>query len=149
MAIKKFDEFVDENASKKYNSDDALFEMASVGYFGGKDSNNFSVPQKLKVFVNGSEGPIPHFHIWDNATNGQKFHTCICINEVMYFSHNGKEDKLSQRQKQQLMEFLNATPQNKRYRTHWEYICSMWNDNNSTQPHVDEESVVPDYTLLK
>lgn len=62
-----------------------IYEMAAVGYFGNKNINE--VPQKFKVFVNGAEGSVPHFHIWDDATNGAKFHICICIKDVKYFHH--------------------------------------------------------------
>lgn len=140
---------MNNTANKDNNDYNVIYEMALVGYFGNKRENNASISQKYKVFVNGSEGSIPHFHIWDDATNGKEFHTCICIKDVEYFHHTGKEGVLNSNQKEKLMEFLKKEPQNKRYRNHWEYICSMWNDNNGTQTYVDENSDIPDYTKLK
>ena len=77
-----------------------LYEMASVGYFSTLKNNGNPESPRLKVFVNGSEGNEPHIHIWDDNTNGQEFHTCVCLNKVEYFHHDGKEDKLTTKQKE-------------------------------------------------
>ena len=127
--------------------DDMLYEMASVGYFCASPNKN-DRPQ-LKVFVNGGEGNIPHMHIWDDDTNGKRFHTCVCLNKVEYFHHNGKENVLSQKQKENLIVFLKSEClKNKRYKTNWEYALSMWNDNNTDKTQVDESSDVLDYMKL-
>lgn len=158
MEIKKIDDFTNQTTIKANehigeslrdkNGYDAIYEMASVGYFGDKNVKDGSVPQKFKVFVNGKEGPVPHFHVWDDDTDGQEFHTCVCINKVEYFHHTGKEDSFDSKQKKKLMEFLKASPNNPRYKTHFEYICSMWNDNNPTQTKVDENADIPNYIEL-
>lgn len=127
-----------------------LYEMASVGYFSTSKNNGKPESPKFKVFVNGSEGNEPHIHIWDDDTNGHEFHTCVCLTKIEYFHHDGKEDVLTQKQKEFLVKFLKSEcVKNKRYKTNWEYALSMWNDNNTDKTQVDENSEVLDYTLLK
>lgn len=127
-----------------------LYEMASVGYFSTSKNSGKPESPKFKVFVNGSEGDEPHIHIWDDETNGCKFHTCVCLNKIEYFHHNGKEGVLTPKQKEFLVKFLKSEcTKNKRYKTNWEYALSMWNDNNTDKTQVDETSEVLDYTLLK
>ncbi len=152
-SIKKFNEFVDnmnEKSSNVIEENDMLFEMASVGYFNTFKKNGKPESPKFKVFVNGGEGNEPHMHIWDDDTNGKQLHTCVCLTKIEYFHHNGKEDILTQDQKEQLVLFLrDECKKNKRYKTNWEYALSMWNDNNTDKTQVDETSEVLDYTKLQ
>lgn len=142
--IKDFRDFLDGDKKDKM-----LFEMASVGYFSVPKSNGKPGSSKFKVFVNGGEGNIPHMHIWDDDTDGERFHTCVCLNEIEYFHHSGKEDILSKKQKEALVDFLKSEcSKNKRYKTNWEYLLSMWNDNNVDKIHVDEYADLLDYTKL-
>lgn len=152
-SVKKFNEFMDdinEKSSNVIEETDMLFEMASVGYFNTFKKNGKPESQKLKAFVNGGEGDEPHMHIWDDDTNGKQLHTCVCLTKIEYFHHNGKEDVLTQDQKEQLVIFLkDECKKNKRYKTNWEYALSMWNDNNTDKTQVDETSEVLDYTKLQ
>lgn len=151
--IKKFNEFMDDmnkNPSNVIEETDMLFEMASVGYFNTFKKNGKPESPKFKVFVNGGEGNEPHMHIWDDDTNGKQLHTCVCLTKIEYFHHSGKEDILTQDQKEQLVFFLkDECKKNKRYKTNWEYALSMWNDNNTDKTQVDETSEVLDYTKLQ
>ena len=100
--------------------------------------------------MNGGEGNEPHMHIWDDDTNGKQLHTCVCLTKIEYFHQNGKEDILTQDQKEQLVLFLkDECKKNKRYETNWEYALSMWNDNNTDKTQVDETSEILDYTKLQ
>lgn len=127
-----------------------IYEMAAVGYFSTLKNSGKPESPRFKVFVNGGEGNEPHFHIWDDATNGKKFHTCVCFNKIAYFHHDGKEGVLSKEQKEFLVKFLQSEcTKNKRYKTNWEYALSMWNDNNTDKTQVDENSNVLNYTQLQ
>jgi len=118
--------------------EDMLLEMARVGFIG----------DEYEVFIHTNDpGHIPHFHMWDKATRGQNFHTCIRIDKPEYFYHTGKEGKLNSKIKKALMLFLTSPHKNKRYSNNWEYMLSMWNDNNSTT-FVSESSPIPNYVLL-
>ena len=155
--LKKYDEFcntriddMNEKSSYVTEENDTLFEMAAVGYFNTYKKNGKPESPKFKVFVNGSEGDVPHMHIWDDDTNGKRIHTCVCLTKIEYFHHNGKEDVLTPEQKESLVSFLkDECKKNKRYKTNWEYALSMWNDNNTDKTQVDETSDVLDYTKLK
>ena len=115
-----------------------LHEMARVGFF-----------DEYEIYIHTDDpGHIPHFHIWDAETRGDKFHTCIRIDKAEYFHHNGKEDTLNSKDKKDLCKFLQSKPKNKRYDTYWEYLISMWNDNNSII-EINEEQEMPNYILLK
>ena len=115
-----------------------LLEMARVGF----------IDDEYEVYIHTDDpGNIPHFHIWDAETRGQKFHTCIRIESPEYFHHTGKEDYLNSSMRKELVRFLKSKSKNKRFSSNWEYLVSMWNDNNS-KINVPEEITMPDYTKL-
>ena len=116
-----------------------LNEMARVG-----DVLN------CEVFVNSGEGYIPHFHIWDNNTKGDEFHSCIRLDTCDYFSHTGKEDKLNAKLKKALVKFLTSKPNiSKRvnFNSYWEVIIFLWNISNPGK-EVDENLEMPNYLNL-
>ncbi|MBO7635755.1 MAG: hypothetical protein J6S89_04160 [Paludibacteraceae bacterium] len=85
--IKKFEEFIDdvnEKSSSVTEENDMLFEMALVGYFNALKSNCEPESSRFKVFVNGG-GDVPHMHIWDDDTNGNQIHTCVCLTKIEDF----------------------------------------------------------------
>lgn len=106
------------------------------------------------VYVNTDDGGnIPHFHYVDEATRGKDskkgFHTCIKLEVPEYFNHEGKEDKLSSKQKKELNEFLRKPFDRPKFQgTNWDYIVMIWNMNNSDK-NIDEDQEIPDYTKLK
>ena len=115
-----------------------LLEMARVGF----------IDDEYEVYIHTDDpGNIPNFHIWDAETRGQKFHTCIRIESPEYFHHTGKEDYLNSSMRKELVSFLKSKSKNKRFSSNWEYLVSMWNDNNSKM-NVPEDITMPDYTKL-
>ena len=77
-------------------TDKMLMEMASIG-----DLDN-----KLTIIIRMNDpGNIPHFHIVDKQTLGNKFHTCIKIETAEYFHHTGKEDVLNSKQRKLLVNY--------------------------------------------
>lgn len=104
---------------------------------------------EYEIYIHTDDpGNVPHFHIWDKETRGKKFHTCVRIDKAEYFHHNGKEDVLGVRDRKDLVNFLSSFHKNKRYGTNWEYLVSMWNDNNSSV-EVDEDLPMPDYRNIE
>ena len=70
--IKNFNEFVNDEIliekTPKKEWDDMLLEMAQIG----------NINKTLVIYVRSNDpGNIPHFHIVDKTTLGDKFHTCI------------------------------------------------------------------------
>ena len=116
-----------------------LLEMARVGF----------IDDEYEVYIHTDDlGNIPHFHIWDAETRGQKFHTCIRIESPEYFHHTGKEDYLNSSMRKELIKFLKSKPTKlKRYDTNWEVVVDMWNANNS-KANVPDDLPMPDYTKL-
>lgn len=116
-----------------------LLEMARVGF----------TDDEYEVYIHTEDtGNIPHFHIWDAETRGQKFHTCIKIESPEYFHHTGKEDYLNSSMRKELIKFLKSKPTKlKRYDTNWEVVVDMWNANNS-KASVPDDPPMPDYTKL-
>ena len=101
----------------------------------------------LELYVRTDDaGKIPHFHICDATTKGQKFHTCVKLNAPEYFHHTGKEDVLNSKQRKELVKFL--AQKNKRGLTNWEMMLILWNMNNS-DVYIDDTAPMPDYLLLK
>lgn len=116
-----------------------LLEMARVGF----------IDDEYEVYIHTDDpGNVPHFHIWDAETRGQKFHTCIKIESPEYFHHTGKEDYLNSSMRKELIKFLKSKPTKlKRYNTNWEVVVDMWNANNS-KANVPDDLPMPDYTKL-
>ena len=115
-----------------------LLEMARVGF----------IDDEYEVYIHTDDpGNVPHFHIWDAETRGQKFHTCIRIESPEYFHHTGKEAYLNSSMRKELVSFLKSKSKNKRFSSNWEYLVSMWNDNNSNM-NVPEDITMPDYMKL-
>lgn len=119
--------------------EDMLLEMARVGFIG----------DEYEVFIHTNDpGHIPHFHMWDKATRGQNFHTCIRIDKPEYFHHTGKEDKLNSNTKKALINFLKSSPLKFGYfDTNWNIVIYMWNMNNS-EVEIPKDMPMPDYRLL-
>lgn len=121
----------------RFIKEDYLNEMARVGMFN-----------RYEVYIRTDDpGKIPHFHIWDYATKGQQFHTCVRIDKPEYFHHTGKEDILNSKMKKSLVDFMTSPSKNKRFDNNWQLLIAMWNLNNS-DTEVDESQVMPDYNEL-
>lgn len=135
------DVFCELNSIYEYEvlQESMLLEMARVGF----------IEDKYEVYIHTDDpGNIPHFHIWDAETRGQKFHTCIKLEVPEYFHYTGKEDCLNSTMRKELVSFLRSKPTKlKRYDTNWEVVVDMWNANNS-RANVPEDITMPDYTLL-
>lgn len=115
-----------------------FLEMARVGF----------IDDEYEVYIHTDDpGNIPHFHIWDAETRGQKFHTCIRIESHEYFHHTGEEDYLNSSMRKELVRFLKGKSKNKRFSSNWEYLVSMWNNNNQLI-NVPDDLPMPDYTKL-
>lgn len=120
------------------NGDEIIVEMAKIG----------DIHNEYRVFVNTDDpGYVPHFHIWDFKTKGQKFHTCIKYETCEYFHHHGKEDVLSSKLKKDLVEFFNKKSVVDSDKTNWKIAVELWNMNNS-KIVLDPNLKIPDYKLL-
>lgn len=116
-----------------------LNEMALVG-----NVDNFEI-----IVYTHDPGYIPHVHIIDASTRGEKFSSCVKLESAEYFPHGGKyKDKLNTKERKAFQTFMESKPRNKRYSTNYEYACSMWNDNNSSV-NIDENHPIPNYLDLK
>ena len=113
-------------------------EMTRIGYVG-----------KFEIIVYTDDpGNIPHVHVIDASTRGQEFDSCVKLESAEYFPHGGKHtDKFNSKQRKDFNTFMSSKPGNNRYKTYYEYACSMWNDNNSKYV-IDESNAQPNYTNL-
>lgn len=121
---------------KQINQD--ILGMARVGF----------TSDRFEIYVNTNDGgKIPHFH-YRNATDWNKFHTCIRIDKAEYFIHDGKEDILNTRQLRNLYRFLKSDVVISRYKNkfknNYELICFLWDLNNS-DIQLPEDIQMPDY----
>lgn len=115
-----------------------LNEMARVGFV-----DDFEV-----IVYTDDPGNIPHVHIVDTATRGEKFSSCIKLEVDEYFPHGGKyRDKFNAKERKAFDKFMRSKPRNNRYATNYEYACEMWNGNN-LKTTVDSSREQPDYTKL-
>lgn len=119
-----------------HDDSNLLLEMARVG-----DMDN-----KLAIYIRSNDpGNIPHFHIVDQTTLGDKFHTCVKIETAEYFHHTGKEDTLNAKQKKSLMEFFSKN--DKWGDNYWDIVLQEWNRNNS-KIEIDRNLKTPNYLEL-
>ena len=93
-----------------------------------------------KVYVYGSEGQIPHFHI---ESEDGKFKSCVCIYSNNYFTHGGKyTNQFSSKQRKEFNEWMSKN---------WNDIKDAWEEGNpncnfpedqkcSTKPHYENMS---------
>ena len=107
----------------------------------------------LEIYVNSNDpGKLPHFHV-RNKDDWSEFHSCIRIDCAEYFAHGNKVDVLSSKEKKALQQFMSSDVRQKlfsedgRRLTDWEYVCILWNDNNSDVT-IEENLVQPDYMQL-
>ena len=139
--IKNFNEFVNSKTLNEKTPtkewDDMLLEMAQIG----------NINKTLVIYVRSNDpGNIPHFHIVDKTTLGDKFHTCIKIEISEYFHHEGKTDTLNSKQRKSLVDFLNKPFDEDT--SNWEYLIMTWNINCSGK-RLSKKMSIPDYTKLK
>lgn len=118
------------------HNDSVINEMSQVGTFS---------KYTIIVWTNDS-GNIPHFHIVDSSTRGEKFHTCLKIESPEYFHHSGKEDVLNNKERKELLKFLNS--KDKWGEQNWIVLLKEWERNNSNSS-IDINQVIPDYLKLK
>jgi len=121
-----------------FNNNTQLMEIARIGFI-----------DDLELFIwTDDPGNIPHFHIRDISTKGQKFNCCVRIDEPEYFKHTGKEDVLNSKQKKNLIQFLNSTSKLGTIEIkNWDKVIMYWNDNNS-KIILPDDLPMPDYSLL-
>lgn len=150
--VKKFEEFIVDSYQDFGVQDEMeswmLFEMSKVGEFKGKKYN-------FTIFVNTDDpGNTPHFHIIDSSSYRNKksgpweFHTCLEIRNPKYFHHKSirKEDRITNEFAEKLIKFLSSDK--KANFTYWQYILTLWNDNNSKQIVDEDNTPIPDYTKV-
>jgi len=112
-----------------------LSEMAKIG-----DFDNFS------IYVYGSEGPKPHFHLIIGNPRYPEWETCIEISSSTYFHHNNKEGILNSKQKKRLIEFLNKK-HHLLQGTNWEVLVIQWCMNNP-EYEINPKTKMPNYLEL-
>ena len=117
--------------------DTVLSEMSRIGFIGN-----------YEIFIRTDDpGKYPHFHIWDRETRGQKFHTCVRLDDAKYFHHTGKEGVLNSKERKSLVAFLKLKHKYLEI-SNWMYLINEWNNNNS-DVELDMNLLMPDYLNLK
>lgn len=130
----------------KYNE-----EIARIGYFGDND--------EYEIYVKtDDEETMPHFHIRDAETKGERFETCVCFEQNRYCLHGEYKDVLTPEQQALLKEYMESLSLYKLYTLplmrNYEWAADMWNLNNkATQVSLRYDSgddvIIPDYEQLK
>ena len=83
---------------------------------------------KCKVYVYGSEGQVPHFHI---ESEDGSFKSCVCIYSNNYFAHGGKyKSQFNSKQRKEFNEWMN---------NNWKNIRDAWEEGNPNCKFPAEE----------
>ena len=125
-------------------------EIARIGYFGEND--------EYEIYVKtDDEETIPHFHIRDTETKGERFETCVCFETNRYCLHGIYKDVLTSEQQALLKDYMESLSLYKLYSLplvrNYEWAADMWNLNNeATQValHYDsgDDVIIPDYDKM-
>ena len=127
------DDVIDKYLLDRY---DVLSEMAQIGYVGS-----------YQIYIHTNDpGNVPHFHICDRETSGDKFHACVRLDKAEYFHHTGKTDVLNSQQRKALVEFMNTQCKYGLF-SNWSFTLMLWNANNS-DVEIDLDAPMPDYIRL-
>lgn len=129
---------------KSFDLENKLNEMARIGYMGIKNRENY-----FEIYIRTNDpGNIPHVHIRDADTMGEKFSSCVKLESAEYFTHGGKyKDKFNSKERKAFDEFMNKYEEDFKM-TNFEYCLREWNRNNSSHK-IDLDISKPDYTKLK
>ena len=113
---------------------------ARIGFFGKNG--------ELEIYIRTDDaGFIPHFHIRDAATQGERFNTCIQISTNKYFLHGGYSDTLNTKQRKALAEFMESSC-DEHFENNYEKVVYEWNSNNSSMNVVYDGSI-PNYREIE
>jgi len=145
-----YDAMSDEKYSEQYHigtiynfEDTILYEERLTKENEFKLSKKKGVGGYIDIYVFGGEGSNPHFHLI-----GEKLNICICIYQNRYFLHGSHQDRLNQKQKNELDAFLRKPNKKMAGRfTNWEAICVLWNTGNDTYP-FNPNNKQHDYTTM-
>ena len=113
---------------------------ARVGFFGKNG--------ELEIYIRTDDaGFIPHFHIRDAATQGERLNTCIEISTNKYFLHGGYSDTLNTKQRKALAEFMESSC-DEHFENNYEKVVYEWNSNNSSM-NVVYNGTIPNYREIE
>lgn len=113
---------------------------ARVGFFGKNG--------ELEIYIRTDDaGFIPHFHIRDAATQGERLNTCIQISTNKYFLHGGYSDTLNTKQRKALAEFMESSC-DEHFENNYEKVVYEWNSNNSSM-NVVYNGTIPNYREIE
>lgn len=107
---------------------------------------------KLGVFEDET-GNIPHFHFYKGLKpeggipkNARTSGGCICFTTPNYFVHAKHDEKMDKKEIKGLIEFLNKKHESIIDITNWEYMITLWNDNNPLRKQIPINLKIPEYT---
>lgn len=103
--------------------------------------------RRLSLYVRTDDKvEFPVMRIFGRDINDKIFMTSIRLDKAEYYFKPKKEDKLSLRQKEELINFLKSKHKYLPL-TNWEYLKEVWNTNNPENA-INYNLRMPDYTKL-
>lgn len=103
------------------------------------------------LLVYGGERSIPDFHFYKGIGSDQGISQnvsgggCICITGPNYFDHGGHDERLTRKEINGMIEFLNKPNKANPNLTNWKYIITLWNNDDGNQIKVNLNSEIPNY----
>lgn len=133
--MKKFQEFMGKR--------ELLLEMAKLG----------EIDALALIIWTRDPGNIPHIHIVDVGTEGDKFDCCIRLDKAEYFKHGSHQDKLNSKQRKSIALFMRSKIDEDADITNYEFAVRSWNTNNpdrklTLKRDENKNILIPDYTKL-
>lgn len=116
--------------------DSTLVEMIEAGRF-----------ENYRVCVYANEGPVPHFHFYQNSEDTQG--GCIRLDRAEFFPHGSHQATVGGRVKKQICDWMKSPHRQlgKYGLNNWQAMCIYWGDSNPNYP-LPENLEMPDYSKI-
>jgi len=109
--------------------------------------------ESIKLAVYDKEGTgYPHFHFYhglkpEGGIPGSKKSGggCICFKEAAYFTHSNHKDTMDNSEIKSLIKFLNSIYKKEFGITVWQYMITVWNDQNPNCTQLPLDLSIPKY----
>lgn len=98
---------------------------------------------ECKIYVYSNEGTIPHFHLIKD-----KFESCICIYESLYFNHGLKQSRLNSKQRKILNNWLDLPSIPNPKISNWDMLHIAWYGGNGDK-YIPKNPSKPNYTNME
>ena len=111
----------------------------------GRISKDKTGKCNLIIAVGDGERTVPHFHVFRSEEDLHKWRNgaCLFFTKNRYYDHSGNTETLTKKELEQVVARLKEIHPKLKV-LNWEYLVSLWNDNNDRY-EIPDDTPMPDY----